>query len=149
MYGYSLFFHRRRANGTLDSRLLEITHQGLNPRTPTPTQEEEPADEQQTPIGTESDVVVTGVPAIPTSGGFHFMQESELETPSFEENIQWADQTAVRESATPQVNGHSHSEQVVAPGVRLCVFSFKASNSLYTFRHQSPQSLTIGQQMTR
>jgi len=49
----------------------------------------------------------TGVP-MTASGSFHFMMESELETPSFEESAEWVDAAdAVEESEQiPKVNGH-------------------------------------------
>lgn len=121
-----------------DARLLEITHLLLNPpRVPTPVHEE-PVEEPKevsasldSIVDSESDVAVAGVPeVIPTSGSFHFMQASELETPSFEDSAEWverADATAHEEvdRSAPQeeivetvieagINGHGLVEESVA-----------------------------------
>ena len=44
--------------------------------------------------------------AIPASGSFHFMQASELETPSFEDSAEWVE----------RADALGHEEEEVAPG---------------------------------
>ncbi|TFK54356.1 hypothetical protein OE88DRAFT_1717542 [Heliocybe sulcata] len=87
-------------NGVHFSRLLEITRTHLNPPEPASSEPEEEDVSPEEPISeaavnghaTEPPVGVAGVPSFaPATGGFHFMQDSELEGPSFEpeENDQW------------------------------------------------------------
>lgn len=75
---------------------MEITHLYLNPpRVPTPVHEEpeEAAAPLESVVDDEPDVTVAGVAGInpSSSSDYHFMQASELETTSFEENAEWVD----------------------------------------------------------
>jgi len=97
----------------LVSRLLEITHHSLNPpRVPTPIEDEQFEEPQEASVSlstvdTEPEVAVAGVTgAIPASGSFHFMQASELETPSFEDSAEWVE----------RADALGHEEEEVAPG---------------------------------
>lgn len=110
--------------GVSYSRLAEITHEVLNlPRAPTSV--EEPVEEilqdlsaSQSTLDSQADVTIGGVPpSMTASSSFHFMQASELETPSFEDNVEWVErqdsmdpeeQVQVPEAAVPaSVNGHT------------------------------------------
>jgi hypothetical protein len=80
-----------------DTRLLEITHLYLDPpRVPTPVQEEQEDDQTEIPdsmvstIASEADVTTEGIPTKQSTGSFHFMQASELES-SFEETAEWVE----------------------------------------------------------
>ncbi|KAG6865203.1 hypothetical protein C0991_004512 [Blastosporella zonata] len=84
-------------NGELEgvsySSLLEVTHAQLNPRAPTPVEEAAPVVEEEAApeAEVEAEAPVAGVPAIPTTGSFHFMQASELE--SFENGAEWVERS--------------------------------------------------------
>ncbi|KAG6828808.1 hypothetical protein H0H92_006690 [Tricholoma furcatifolium] len=84
-------------NGELEgvsySHLLEATHAQLHPRPPTPVEEPVAAPAEAPAVEEVSDAHVAGVPAIPTSGSFHFMQESELEPTSFENGAEWVERS--------------------------------------------------------
>lgn len=100
-----------------DSHLLEATQLQLNPPRPATPIKEETVEEQQeeeaTPPFAEPDVaVVTGIPVIPTSGSFHFMQASELEATPFEEGAEWVKHSDAAGHQPEQVpaqalNGHN------------------------------------------
>ncbi|KAG5643447.1 hypothetical protein DXG03_000920 [Asterophora parasitica] len=80
--------------GVSYSRLLELTRNLLNPRAPTPVEEEAPAAaDAADPVAAEPEIPVGGVPAVPTTGGFHFMQASELESPSFKDGAEWVERS--------------------------------------------------------
>ncbi|KAG6844619.1 hypothetical protein H0H87_005476 [Tephrocybe sp. NHM501043] len=107
-------------NGELEgvaySKLLEVTHAQLNPRAPSPIEEAvAPVEEEAAP---ETEVPVAGVPAIPTSGSFHFMQESELESTSFEGGAEQVERSdAVGHVAEPEApSSVPHSEQQAPNG---------------------------------
>ncbi|KAJ3838008.1 hypothetical protein F5878DRAFT_563132 [Lentinula raphanica] len=99
------------------SHLLEICERALSPPAPTteaPVLEEleesasQPAAADEEP---EPDPVVSVTASMTTSGSFHFMQASELDTPSFEENVEWVETTDAVDSSeqvehVPPVNGH-------------------------------------------
>lgn len=102
---------------SLDTRLAELTEQGLNPpRAPTPVQEEvsEESQESEDPVDVvasidiHAEISVSGVPApLTNSNSFHFMQASELETPSFEENVEWVEAADAQDAplAAQIING--------------------------------------------
>lgn len=116
-----------------DSRIQEITRLYLNPpRVPTPEPVAEVESDAEPSVEAETeeqpDLAVSGVTvtatAISTSGSFHFMQASELEASTFEENAEWVErsdaveppqdeapaQDLVKEiPAVPEVNGHAES----------------------------------------
>ncbi|KAF8893392.1 hypothetical protein BD779DRAFT_1620446 [Infundibulicybe gibba] len=122
---HGFLFNTGDFEGIPYSRLLEITHHGLNPpRTPTPVPEEpETIEEQQDPpapstVESEPDAPVAGVPgAISTSGSFHFMQESELENPTFEDGAEWVERSdAQAENAQlPSVAGEVATNGDIQP----------------------------------
>ncbi|KII92352.1 hypothetical protein PLICRDRAFT_37119 [Plicaturopsis crispa FD-325 SS-3] len=98
------------------TRLSEITHTYLNPPAVAASVQEEQPDEVEVETA-NGDVPVVGVPepvaaAAVTSGGFQFMQSSELETPSFEEGTEWVERSdaAGHEEEVPEA-----VEPVVAP----------------------------------
>ncbi|KAG6902099.1 hypothetical protein C0995_004279 [Termitomyces sp. Mi166 len=83
-----------------DSHLLEVTEAQLHPRVPTPVVEP-PVEEVV--LEADDSAPVAGVPAIPASGSFHFMQESELEATSFERGAEWVERPdAVEQPAEPE-----------------------------------------------
>ncbi|KAK0455457.1 uncharacterized protein EV420DRAFT_1553762 [Desarmillaria tabescens] len=112
--------------GTPFSHLLEIANNGLHPRPPTPAPEEPEVsapDRPDSPISTATEPApVSGVPGLPaTSSSFHFMQASELESPSFESGAEWVERADAIEPTTeepvqgeiPEVvaaNGHSEAQ---------------------------------------
>lgn len=81
----------------VDTRLHEITRSYLNPpRAPTPAAEE--AEEEAEEVATEPEAAT---PSAPAPGSFHFMQESELEGGSFEENAEWVEKADGAEPEAP------------------------------------------------
>ncbi len=114
-----------------DSHLLEIANNGLYPRPPTPAPEEAEVnvpDRPDSPASTATEPApVSGIPGLPvTSSSFHFMQASELESPSFESGAEWVERSDAIEPTTEEpiqseapepiaANGHAdvqHEEQV-------------------------------------
>ncbi|KAJ3992708.1 hypothetical protein F5050DRAFT_1787057 [Lentinula boryana] len=107
-------------------RLLEICDQAFSPPAPTP---EEPAldvDVEEATIhstaneDSEPEVAVPASTSMTTTGSFHFMQASELETPSFEENVEWVERADIVDGSeqveqVSVVNGHI--EETPAPEV--------------------------------
>ncbi|KZT19916.1 hypothetical protein NEOLEDRAFT_1141431 [Neolentinus lepideus HHB14362 ss-1] len=99
-------------SGVHFSRLLEITRTHLNPPEPPSSVPDETDVSSAEPIpegdvnghATELPVGVAGVPSFaPTTGGFHFMQDSELEGPSFEpEDDQWTGTPEATPEAAPE-----------------------------------------------
>ncbi|KAG6918053.1 hypothetical protein DXG01_016709 [Tephrocybe rancida] len=80
--------------GVSYSTLLEVTHAQLNPRVPTPVEEVATvAEEEAAPEAIEPEAPVAGIPDVPSTGSFHFMQESELETTSFEHGVEWVERS--------------------------------------------------------
>ncbi|KDR74988.1 hypothetical protein GALMADRAFT_268537 [Galerina marginata CBS 339.88] len=109
-------------DGISSSRLLEISHLAFNsPRAPTPpAAEEEEAEEEEHPTLAESATTdfesVAG--AVPPSAGantLHFMQASELETPSFEEGVEFIEKADAAGHEEPAANGHAAEEPDAAP----------------------------------
>ncbi|KAJ3480922.1 hypothetical protein NLJ89_g12251 [Agrocybe chaxingu] len=108
-----------RGSGELnDTRLLAVTQEALNPpRAPTPPQEyveEQTLTESTTEA--EPDIPVAGLPTGTMSSSFRFIQESEIETPSFEEGAEWvekADAAGHEEQAVP--NGQAPEGTVPVP----------------------------------
>ncbi|GAB1524094.1 hypothetical protein RhiTH_007246 [Rhizoctonia solani] len=103
------------------SRLIEITSQFVAPRPPTPipdpsipldpttttheVQPEPPAPEEPQDEPESSEPVVLGFVPQSTGGGFHFMQESELEAPAaMSESQEWV--------SVPPTGEPVHSEEV-------------------------------------
>ncbi|KAF8552515.1 hypothetical protein OG21DRAFT_1477706 [Imleria badia] len=79
-------------NGVSYTRMLSIVQSFLNPpREPTPL----PAEPEREPVETEVTPVDEPVAGIPgssnASSSFHFMQASELETPTFENSTEWVE----------------------------------------------------------
>ncbi|KAJ3889224.1 hypothetical protein GG344DRAFT_89557 [Lentinula edodes] len=122
------------SNGHFDgvsySRLLEICDQVLSP--PPPPAEVAALDvvevNEQEPSHHSAEVEEYAEPEVAdlvsapmtTTGSFHFMQASELETPSFEENVEWVDTADLVDGSeqveeTEEVNGHL--EETPAPEV--------------------------------
>ncbi|RDB16820.1 hypothetical protein Hypma_002371 [Hypsizygus marmoreus] len=97
--------------GVSYSQLIETTRAQLNPpRAPTPVEEEEPeAAEAPAPVASEPDVAITPAPVLPTTGSFHFMQESELEGPSFEDGAEWVERSDAAD--------HIEEPQAVSPAL--------------------------------
>ncbi|KAK1236464.1 hypothetical protein PQX77_000300 [Marasmius sp. AFHP31] len=97
-------------------RLLSITHQVLAPRPPTPVNA--PSEEPSTEIDTEPAVAADAVP-VAKSSSFHFLQASEIETPSFEHNTEWVERPSHQPGhpvTHEQPNGHvSHAENEAPP----------------------------------
>ncbi|KAG6875034.1 hypothetical protein C0992_005482 [Termitomyces sp. T32_za158] len=113
--------------GVSYSHLLEVTEAQLHPRVPTPVVEHPVEVEEVAPVADDA-APVAGVPTIPTTGSFHFMQESELEATHFEDGAEWVERPAVVEhpvepeaapASVPQPleleqevpNGHVEAEQ--------------------------------------
>ncbi|KAJ3877904.1 hypothetical protein F5051DRAFT_242449 [Lentinula edodes] len=122
------------SNGHFDgvsySRLLEICDQVLSPPPPpaevaaldvVEVNEQEPS-HHSAEVEEYAEPEVAGLVSAPmtTTGSFHFMQASELETPSFEENVEWVDTADLVDGSeqveeTEEVNGHL--EETPAPEV--------------------------------
>ncbi|KAF8070001.1 hypothetical protein FPV67DRAFT_1485758 [Lyophyllum atratum] len=85
--------------GVTYAHLLEVTRTQLNPRAATPVEEETDAVaevEAEVEVAEPevvADISVGGVPVVPSTGGFHFMQASELESTSFEDGAEWVERT--------------------------------------------------------
>ena len=72
-----------------DARFLELSHILSNPP-PIPISSQESVPDSDAQVQPEA--AVPNVPGIPsTSGGFHFMQASELEGPPLTESQEWVD----------------------------------------------------------
>ncbi|KAJ8518125.1 hypothetical protein ONZ45_g4737 [Pleurotus djamor] len=111
-------------DGVPYSRFSELVQLYTNPpRAPTPepvpSPEAENGDVASEPEVAD-DLAVSGVTvtvgAISTSGSFHFMQESELEGPTFEETAEWVESSDAVEAPVevpeqappaPETNGHA------------------------------------------
>lgn len=76
-----------------DSRFLDLAHAFANPPAePDSAAPEEPSPEALEPPEVQPDVPAAGLGGqTSTSAGFHFMQESELETPGLEDSQDWVD----------------------------------------------------------
>ncbi|THV05122.1 hypothetical protein K435DRAFT_961506 [Dendrothele bispora CBS 962.96] len=109
------------------SRLLEISQIVFTPAPPAPvveaTEPEEPQEQQApAPAPIAQPEVVVGTVPLSSSGSFHFMQASELESPSFD-NAEWVERSEAAESAVnqtstpvPETNGHiNHTSVPEAP----------------------------------
>ncbi|KAH7927507.1 hypothetical protein BV22DRAFT_1031696 [Leucogyrophana mollusca] len=91
-------------NGVSYARLLDVVQAFLNPpRDPTPLPAEpevvaESEATEETPVQ-EEDAPVAGIPGtLSVSSSFHFMQASELETPTFETNAEWVEKVDVEQA---------------------------------------------------
>ncbi|GLB45084.1 hypothetical protein LshimejAT787_1901620 [Lyophyllum shimeji] len=91
--------------GVTYTHLIEATRAHLQPRIPTPVPEEVAAPETHAAPVTDSvaDVTVGGVPLVPTTGSFHFMQASELESSSFEDGAEWVERSEAAEQHVVEV----------------------------------------------
>jgi hypothetical protein len=97
-----------------DAHLFEITELFLNPRrNPTPVLDQiVTTEDTAVPESLIASTVVDDpetAPVIPSggptgSGSFHFMQASEIDTHSFEENAEWVEK--------PDTEGSPHSQEV-------------------------------------
>ncbi|KAF9227464.1 hypothetical protein BS17DRAFT_695297 [Gyrodon lividus] len=97
-------------------RLLDIIQSFRNPpRDPTPLPTEpEPAVEAEIAVVDEP---VVGVPGtLSVSGSFHFMQASELETPTFENTAEWVEKTdAEPEDDVPEAQSNGIEGAPIEP----------------------------------
>ncbi|CAA7260598.1 unnamed protein product [Cyclocybe aegerita] len=104
-------------NGVSYSRLLAITQEALNPpRAPTPPQEyveEQTLTEPTTEA--EPDIAVTGLPTGTMSSSFRFIQESEIETTSFEEGAEWVEKADAGHEEQAALNGQTPEGIAPAP----------------------------------
>lgn len=96
------------------SQLLELVTLAFNPpRAPTPqeepVEEEQPHEEVHTETETEAAPVV-GNPSTTMSGSLSFIQASEIETPSFDEDVEWVEKSDAAGHEEPAVNGHATQE---------------------------------------
>ena len=111
------------------------------PRAPTP--QKEPTETEQTldeaPTETETEAPVAGIPLTTMSGSLSFIQASEIETPSFEEGVEWIEKSDAAGHEEPIVNGHAtpEAEPSIAAEVR-CAFS--SIDALLTDVFQAPNS---------
>ncbi|KAL1756284.1 hypothetical protein FB107DRAFT_274104 [Schizophyllum commune] len=102
------------------TRLFEITKQAF---APAPAPEIQPTGPEAEDLAVEPEAVpepaVTSAAPIPTTGSFHFMQESELEQPSdsFEKDAHWVDHAEAVPSETdaPAVNGQEEVKEAPTP----------------------------------
>jgi hypothetical protein len=104
---------------TIASRVLEIVDLAFNPpRAPTP---EVPVEEQPVVEETvvEVEVPVAGIPPVVPASGFRFIQDSEIETASFEEGVEWVEKSEAVGHEEPVVNGHAPEEAPVSAEVRI------------------------------
>lgn len=93
---------------------MEIVDLAFNPpRAPTP---EAPAEEQPVVEETvvEVEVPVAGIPSAIASSSFRFIQDSEIETPSFDEGVEWVEKSEAVGHEEPVVNGHATEEDAPA-----------------------------------
>ncbi|PBK73652.1 hypothetical protein ARMSODRAFT_952750 [Armillaria solidipes] len=107
--------------GTPYSHLLEIASNGLHPRPPTPAPEEAEVnvpDRPDSPASTATEPApVSGIPGLPvTSSSFHFMQASELESPSFENGAEWVERSDAIEPTTEEPIQSEAPEPIAANG---------------------------------
>ncbi|KAF8160611.1 hypothetical protein B0H34DRAFT_697356 [Crassisporium funariophilum] len=115
-------FGTGNVGGVTYTRILEIVQLALNPpRAPTPVQEEE-VDEQQQPtpeessVDSEAEAPVAGVPSGTASSSFRFIQESELETLSFEEGVEQIEKADAAGHQEDHIgNGHVSEQPSAAP----------------------------------
>ncbi|KAF8198121.1 hypothetical protein BJ912DRAFT_953159 [Pholiota molesta] len=101
-------------HGVSPSRVLEIVDLAFNPpRAPTP---EVPVEEQPVVEETvvEVEVPVAGIPPVVPASGFRFIQDSEIETASFEEGVEWVEKSEAVGHEEPVVNGHALEEAPVS-----------------------------------
>jgi hypothetical protein len=123
-----------------DARLLEITQLYLTPpREATPLSEDpvEPATKeddisasQGSIVGSEAETIpLAASGGLPGSGSFHFMQESEIETP-FEDNVEWVEKTDAEDSSATGIaqspttlvtSGNVANEPVHLPSAEVCI----------------------------
>ncbi|KAK7472486.1 hypothetical protein VKT23_000601 [Stygiomarasmius scandens] len=112
--------------GVSFSRLLEIARVAFVPPSPAPapvTEAAEPEEQQEQPAPApivHSEVVVGSVP-LSTSGSFHFMQASELESPSFD-SAEWVEpseavETLASQTFAPAPETNGHVDQASVPEV--------------------------------
>ncbi|KAJ3936976.1 MAG: hypothetical protein NXY57DRAFT_930544 [Lentinula lateritia] len=108
-------------DGVSYSRLSEICDQVLSPPAPpaeavaldaVEVNEHEPS-HHSAEVEEYTEPETAGLVSVPmtTTGSFHFMQASELETSSFEENVEWVDTADLVDGSeqveeTEEVNGH-------------------------------------------
>ncbi|KJA27568.1 hypothetical protein HYPSUDRAFT_74623 [Hypholoma sublateritium FD-334 SS-4] len=106
-------FSGREIHGISPSQLIEIVTLAFNPpRAPTP--QEEPVEEEQpheeVHIETETEAPIIGIPSTTMSGSLSFIQASEIETPSFDEDVEWVEKSDAAGHEEPAVNGHATQE---------------------------------------
>lgn len=137
----SLYFQENKDSSDLflfiDTRLLAITQQALNPpHSPSPIPEESVDEEQPAPPSAdeaeEDQPPVTGIPnASSMTGSFQFIQQSELEAASFEGASEWVD-AAAHETEAEGVSVDA------SPATLVCDYLSKDSTIVITTccRHQ-------------
>jgi len=55
----------------------------------------------------EPEPPVTGIPPVVMTGSFSFIQESEIETPAFEEGVEWVEKADAAGHLEDQANDHA------------------------------------------
>ncbi|KAF9479064.1 hypothetical protein BDN70DRAFT_932907 [Pholiota conissans] len=109
-------FFGQDLHGISSSRLLEIVDLAFNPpRAPTPEPIEEPVALEESIVHVEAEVPTAEIPTATVSGSFRFIQDSEIETPSFEEGGVWVEKSDAAGHEEPIVNGHVAEEAAPAP----------------------------------
>lgn len=141
-------------NRSADTRLLEVAQEPPSApvaATPMPVEEVlDPQEEEEPPVPAtaESAVAIGGVPAVSTSGSFHFMQESELEASTPFDGAEWVERSdAAGHSAEQQggppapldlaedsklVNGHTEES---LPEVFANIILINSLDYLFVFHH--------------
>ena len=118
----SVKFKRSRDQLTLalDTRMLSIVQSFLNePREPTPLPAEpEPVEPEAEPVNEP----VAGIPgSLNVSSSFHFMQASELETPTFENSAEWVEKPEEEPNGSVSEDQSQVVENVSVEPVEVCI----------------------------
>lgn len=86
---------------------MEIVNLAFNPRAPTPQEEQTEAEPSEIANSeAESEIPVVGVSSTGLSGSLSFIQASEIETPSFDDSVEWVEKSDAADEE-PTVNGES------------------------------------------
>lgn len=99
---------------------MEITQTALAPPQPEPQFATEEQPEEAVSVPPVAEPAVSGVPPSSMTSSFRFIQDSEIETPSFEEGAEWIEKSDAVDHEEPYTNGHAAeaSEEV---GAEACV----------------------------
>ena len=120
-----VFFNSNRKNSPLghfqcqtDSRFVELAYAFAAPQTePNVGASDESGYEVPKPSEEESGVAKAGLGGqASTSGGFHFMQESEIDNPALADSQEWlevAQEQVTEAEATAATVGTSHGEGII------------------------------------